>query len=351
MPQRFAQISDPHLSSLEDVHAGDLLNKRALGYLSWRRKRRFEHRTEVLQALQQDLDLDELDQLLVTGDLTHIGLPSEFRQASQWLRGLGSPRKLALVPGNHDSCVEEDWDKTYALWREYMDSDQPADRREELFPSLRVREQLAFIGISTACPKPPLMATGTADAAQLARLPGILRETREQGLFRVVYLHHCPLPGAEKWRKRLTNADKVSAILIAEGAELVLHGHGHRAHRHELATATGQTPVLRPPRPRHWACMAPTRRPTIATRSVNGKGAGSWKSRAGNTTGNREPSSRRARTRWTSGVLRGGLLQRPLDQHQVGDGINVDGSVGIGEYHRPYAQTKALAELRQGLLQ
>jgi len=247
MPQRFAQISDPHLSSLEDVRAGDLLNKRALGYLSWRRKRRFEHRTEVLQALQQDLDLDELDQLLVTGDLTHIGLPSEFRQASQWLRGLGSPRKLALVPGNHDSCVEEDWDKTYALWREYMDSDQPADRREELFPSLRVREQLAFIGISTACPKPPLMATGTADAAQLARLPGILRETREQGLFRVVYLHHCPLPGAEKWRKRLTNADEVSAILIAEGAELVLHGHGHRAHRHELATATGQTPVLAVP--------------------------------------------------------------------------------------------------------
>ena len=247
MPQRFAQISDPHLSSLEDVHAGDLLNKRALGYLSWRRKRRFEHRTDVLQALQQDLELDELDQLLVTGDLTHIGLPSEFRQASQWLRGLGSPQKLALVPGNHDSCVEEDWDKTYALWREYMDSDHPADRREELFPSLRVRDKLAFIGISTACPKPPLMATGTADAAQLARLPGILRETREQGLFRVVYLHHCPLPGAEKWRKRLTNADELSAILIAEGAELVLHGHGHRAHRHELATAAGQTPVLAVP--------------------------------------------------------------------------------------------------------
>ena len=92
MPQRFAQISDPHLSSLETVNATDLLNKRALGYLSWRRKRRFEHRVEVLQALQGDLDLDELDQLLITGDLTHIGLPSEFRQASQWLRGLGSPQ-------------------------------------------------------------------------------------------------------------------------------------------------------------------------------------------------------------------------------------------------------------------
>ena len=49
MSRLFAQISDPHLSSLEGVRPGDLLNKRALGYLSWRRKRRFEHRPEVLQ--------------------------------------------------------------------------------------------------------------------------------------------------------------------------------------------------------------------------------------------------------------------------------------------------------------
>jgi 3',5'-cyclic AMP phosphodiesterase CpdA len=247
MPQHFAQISDPHLSSLEDVRASDLLNKRALGYLSWRRRRRFEHRAEVLQALQRDLGLDQLDQLLVTGDLTHIGLPAEFRQARQWLQHLGSPGKLALVPGNHDSCVQEDWQQTYGLWRDYMDSDQPAGSGGELFPSLRVRGKLAFIGLSTACPKPPLMATGTADKEQLSRLPGILRDTRERGLFRVVYLHHCPLPGVEKWRKRLTNAGDVSAILVEEGAELVLHGHGHRAHRHQLTTRDGVAPVLAVP--------------------------------------------------------------------------------------------------------
>ena len=69
MTQCFAQISDPHLSSLTGARARDLLNKRALGYLSWRRKRRFEHRTEVLEALQRDLSITALDQLLVTGDL------------------------------------------------------------------------------------------------------------------------------------------------------------------------------------------------------------------------------------------------------------------------------------------
>jgi len=249
MPQRFAQLSDPHLSSLEQVRARDLFNKRALGYLSWRRKRRFEHRPEVLQALQRNLELPKLDQLLITGDLTHIGLPSEFREASDWLQQLGDARQIALVPGNHDSCVRADWQQTYALWQDYMASDGSAgqDDGEQLFPSLRVRGQLAFIGLSTACPKPPLMATGTTDAEQLSRLPELLTRCAQQGLFRVLYLHHSPLPGVEKWRKRLTNASAVHDIIAQCGAELVLHGHGHRAQYHEMTTRDGMVPVIAVP--------------------------------------------------------------------------------------------------------
>ena len=99
MPQCFAQLSDPHLSSLKGVRGRDLFSKRGLGYLSWRRKRRFEHRTEVLEALQRDLELSELDQLLVTGDLTHIGLPQEFEQARQWLQELGNSRPNSAGTG------------------------------------------------------------------------------------------------------------------------------------------------------------------------------------------------------------------------------------------------------------
>jgi len=248
--QIFAQISDPHLSSLEGVSARDLLNKRVLGYLSWRRKRRFEHRAEVLQALQRDLQHFSLDQLLVTGDLTHIGLPQEFEQAHTWLQQLGEPGQVALVPGNHDTCVADDWDKTFGLWQDYMASDSgPTDRISHAgtFPSLRVRGDIAFIGVSTGCPKPPLMATGTAGASQLSRLPALLEDAASKGLFRVVYLHHSPLPGMEKWRKRLTDAAAVQAVLSGHGAELILHGHGHRAHYNELSTRDGVTPVIAVP--------------------------------------------------------------------------------------------------------
>ncbi len=245
MSQRFAQISDPHLSTLEGVQPRQLLNKRALGYLSWRRKRRFEHSPEVLQALDRDLAQRDYEQLLVTGDLTHIGLPAEFAQARDWLRALGAPEDVALVPGNHDACVRAPWEETFALWSEYMAPDgAQASDRPTAFPTLRVRGDIAFIGLSTATPKPPLMATGTAGAEQVARLGPVLEDTGARGLFRVVYLHHCPVAGEEKWRKRLTDAHRVQEVLEEFGAELVVHGHGHHGHYTRLNTRHGPVPVI-----------------------------------------------------------------------------------------------------------
>ncbi|MEM8561554.1 MAG: metallophosphoesterase [Pseudomonadota bacterium] len=245
--QYFAQISDPHLSSLEGVRPAQLLSKRALGYLSWSHRRRHEHRTEVLDALQRDLKQFELDQLLVTGDLTHVGLPEEFRQALSWLQSLGNPKNIAVIAGNHDASVATPWQDTFALWREYMASDQGTSQAETLqafYPTLRERGNIAFIGLNTACPKPPLMATGTVGEAQLSRLPALLDRAHARGQFRVVYLHHSPMVGKDKWRKRLTDAEAVQSTIMAHGAELVLNGHGHRNHYDEFSTCHGQAPLI-----------------------------------------------------------------------------------------------------------
>ena len=248
--QYFAQISDPHLSSLQGVRARDLLSKRALGYLSWSRRRRFEHRPEVLAAVRRDLEQFSLAQLLVTGDLTHVGLPQEFRQALTWLQELGDPGDVAVIPGNHDASVPTPWQDSFALWRDYMASDAATDLPDSLstlYPSLRERGSIAFIGLSTACPKPPFMATGTVGAAQLNRLPALLDTACAKGQFRVVYLHHSPLPGKDKWRKRLTDAAEVQAVITQYGAELVLNGHGHRTHYDEISSTHGTVPVIAVP--------------------------------------------------------------------------------------------------------
>lgn len=230
----FAQLSDPHLTTLEQVHWRDLVNKRLLGYLSWRRRRRNEHRTEVLDALRADLEQMAPEHIAVTGDLTHIGLPAEFRQARAWLQSLGEPQRVTVIPGNHDAYVAIGWDEGLAQWHEYLQSDVPASRLaaspgDDRFPSLRIRGPVALIGLSTATPSAPFMATGSLGGRQLQRLADLLRDTGRQGLFRVVLLHHPPVPGEEKWRKRLTDAARLCEVLAARGAELVLHGHQHRA--------------------------------------------------------------------------------------------------------------------------
>ncbi len=243
---RFAQISDPHLSDLSAVRWRQLASKRALGYLSWRRRRRHEHRPEMLAALRADLHAIAPAHTVVTGDLTHIALPEEFREAGDWLRQLGAADTVTVVPGNHDRYVHTPWAESLGLWSSFMSSDGISAEHgaEQLFPLLRVRGPLAFIGLDSAVPSPPFMATGRLGARQLERLADILQRLRGSGLLRVLMLHHPPVPGEEKWRKRLVDAPALCALLARHPVDMVLHGHRHRALQSVIRIPGSDIPVF-----------------------------------------------------------------------------------------------------------
>ena len=244
-----AHFSDPHLSSLVGVKIRDLLNKRILGYFSWLKKRRRVHRPEVLAALLKDLKLAEPDHIVVTGDLTHLGLPSEFRQVGQWLSTLGPPERVTLIPGNHDSYVARAWDKSCSIWAPYLRSDASQDpaTASEFFPILRVRGPIALIGLTSARPSIPFLAVGSLGRSQLVKFEKILAQTGELGLLRVVLIHHSPVQGTINWRKRLTDSAAFAEVLARQGAELVLHGHAHYPIQSELETPAGKVPVIGTP--------------------------------------------------------------------------------------------------------
>ena len=243
-----AQLSDPHLSSLDNVSVRDLLSKRVLGYLSWRFNRRAKYRPEVLAELVRDLQAQQPDHTVVTGDMTHIGLPKEFQEVKAWLMMVGPPSKLTVVPGNHDAYVATDWDDTFALWASYMNSDVAGElgsgRSSSCFPSLRIRGSIAFIGLSTARPSAPFFAIGSIGYSQLQALERVLIDTGDRGLFRVLLLHHPPLPGTVSWQKRLTDHAPFCSVVGRCGAELVLHGHAHRTSIQEIATHGGAIPAI-----------------------------------------------------------------------------------------------------------
>ena len=183
----FAQLSDPHLTSLDQVRVGELLNKRVLGYLSWCMHRRIEHRREILDNLVEDLRIKNPDHIVITGDLTHLGLPSEFQETKAWLDQLGPPSRVTVIPGNHETYVTTAWEETFAHWIPYMLSDDGQGMEMtrsgtgvEAFPSLRIRGNVAFIGLSSAHPTFPFLATGRLDPVQLTRLEEVLRKLEEQ---------------------------------------------------------------------------------------------------------------------------------------------------------------------------
>ena len=217
-----------------------LAGKRSLAYLGWLRKRAGAVRPEALLA---DVAAHGADHVAVTGDLTNLALPGEFAAARDWLARLGPPARVTAIPGNHDATVPVPWDAGLGLWRPWM-----ADgAQQERFPFLRRRGPVALIGLSSAVPTPPGSAAGRLGAGQLARLPPLLEAAGREELFRVVLVHHPPLPGPGGWRKALGDRDALREVLRRSGAELVLHGHHHAVLRAEVEGPAGSIPVLGAP--------------------------------------------------------------------------------------------------------
>lgn len=216
---RLIHLSDPHLTNPEHSLTGrSHWGKRYLGRASWRRRRRFRHRREWLDQLVDAVTQAQPDQILVTGDLAHIGLPEEIAEAGAWLQELGSPSQVLLVPGNHDIYAPDSWAAVIEHWGAYL-------HLAGDYPVRRQFADLEIIGVSTALPTRPASACGQLGAAQRLRLDKLLQQP--QTLPRLLAIHHPPLPGMIGFRKRLRDAPQLERALSARPVDIIVHGHGH----------------------------------------------------------------------------------------------------------------------------
>ena len=248
-----AHISDPHIARVEKIHGRDLLSKRLFGYLRWKLKRRYEQSYELLTILHTDLQRSKPDHIVITGDLTQLSLPAEFEKSRDWLQSIGTPEQVTVIPGNHDTYVKTAWDQSFVHWLDYMLGDASSTKAgsitslEDLYPILRVRKQVALVGINTAQPSAPHLATGTVGADQLQKLEIILKQLQGQSLFRILLIHHPPMLGVVNWRRGLTDLQSLKALLERVGGELVLFGHSHKTVQGTIDTSAGLIPVMGAP--------------------------------------------------------------------------------------------------------
>ncbi len=220
-----AHLSDPHIGPMPRPRRQDLLGKRVTGYLNWTRARSYVHDMGALAQIVADIKAHLPDHVAMTGDIANIGLPAEFQLAHAWLETLGPAADVSFVPGNHDAYVRGSMPDLVRVFAPWTKGDMPA---AETYPYLRVRGEVALVGLSSGVPTPFFIASGRLGQRQLSACEQILVETGKRGLVRVVLIHHPPLSRPSNVARGLADARDFEAMLWRTGAELVIHGHEHK---------------------------------------------------------------------------------------------------------------------------
>jgi 3',5'-cyclic AMP phosphodiesterase CpdA len=228
---RFAHFSDVHLGPMPaGAFFRDFALKRMFGGVSWALNRRRVHSVAVADLLAADILADRPDHIAFTGDLVNVSAAFEFPRALAWLSKLGSSETVTFTPGNHDTYVKTRFDGL-GSFKAFTSGDmRRADSLTEIetYPRIRLRRNVAFIALNSGQPQSLFRASGALGPEQIRTLGHDLQDLRNRGFYRVVLIHHPPLPGLAKDRKALKDASQLQECLTEFGAELVLHGHNHR---------------------------------------------------------------------------------------------------------------------------
>lgn len=251
---RLAHCSDLHLLSHDGARWLDLANKRWIGAMNLLSNRSRHYHVAAFDAMVDDLNAEGVDHVLCTGDVTNLALRQEFEFARGKFDRLAlGPAHVTVLPGNHDAYVAEGVPLFAEVFAPYAatddgwawtdgDGDGAAD--DLRWPIVRVRGELALIGVSTSRATPWFTAYGRVGAGQLARLGRVLADERLRGKVRLVAIHHPPAGKRAQSRIRGLRDHAAFAELIAEtGADLIVHGHEHRDMLEELPGPGGSVPV------------------------------------------------------------------------------------------------------------
>ena len=231
---RIAHISDLHVLDLHGIQPMRYLNKRATGLASLWTSRRDAHSIRILESLMEELDRKEVDHILVTGDISNLSLESEFARAREILGPLATFDRMSIVPGNHDVYTRgaHRAHRFESYFGDLMWTGPPPPPAFR-YPWYKRVDGVHVVGMSSAVPTLPLMATGRVGDEQLGRMEALSAEHDFHSGFTIGMVHHNLHD--RSLRKNLMHGmqDRHDVVqrCAAAGVNLLLHGHTHVAHR------------------------------------------------------------------------------------------------------------------------
>ena len=247
---RVAHFSDLHVFAVDGVPAHRFANKRFTGWLNLRLKRGHKHRPAYVRAIAKDITRAKVDHVVITGDLTNLALEQEFEAVRALLAEelQMDARAISIVPGNHDLYTQGAMrqKRFTSFFAPFLESDLPelsADLPLGRFPYVHLRGPLAIIGLSTALPRLPLVASGAVGKDQLDALARILAHEEVKRRMPVILLHHPvhnPDGGRKTWMRGLADAAQLIELTSHLDRGLFLHGHLHERIQRPFSTKGGK---------------------------------------------------------------------------------------------------------------
>ena len=227
---KLAHFSDIHITHFPLT--GKLALKRFMAVASYSiagRGRHFEHSDLRIQRLLEDVDSQNVDHALCTGDLTGVSTEAEFAKVAELFGPrLQQPAKYTVIPGNHDRYV----DGAAGLFEKHFSALSEGAK----FPFVKhLTNEVSVVAIDVARPTSIVDSSGLCGEEQREKLLRILTDGSLKGRFVILALHYGLLRAegqrdarAHGLRDDLEMMDLVDRNDVT--LDLILHGHMHRPY-------------------------------------------------------------------------------------------------------------------------
>ncbi len=231
---RIGLISDLHILDLSGVKFYEFFNKRIIGGLNLLLNRSQEYKIEFVEKLINDVNKQNLDILVITGDITNLASDSEFKRAKELIEKFDiKDENIIIIPGNHDNYIKSSYQKK--LFEKYMSKwIKSTKEKSEVWPIIKKQDDILIFGFSSSIPSCPLCSAGKISKEQLIKFKEVTDKNKD--CFKIAMLHH-HLPKLSKLKQfseGLRNREEVLSYLSEADIDMVLHGHKHRNSHYKV---------------------------------------------------------------------------------------------------------------------
>ncbi len=233
---KLAHYSDIHVT-LSPVGQGlkTVLGKRAMGTLNYYvggRKRHFDQAEARIRLLLEDIDGQQVDHALCTGDITQMSYEEEFELCQKAFgERLSQPERYTVIPGNHDRYTPEA--DSSNRFEKYFGQLGSPNRK---YPHLKdLAEGVSLLLIDVTRSAGMLDSSGLCGPEQQQKLEKLLAGCTQKDSFTILAMHYGILrangnPDRPGHSIRDIDSLRMTFANTNYRLDMILHGHMHQSY-------------------------------------------------------------------------------------------------------------------------